>query len=494
MKTVSVLSVLAVIILLVATLVAPASASGIESSVRPIESYFESPATDNGRRRFLAVGNFYDTTNGAYFRDSKAYLRFDLPDWGDVILDSAKLKLNKYANSASSELVVSVRSGDQTAATDAASVADLDNQWLAADLYSLVVGNIESDALNLELSVASPDYREGLALCSGNVIDVVCPSENAPHLELRYRSNTYGELVSSMVPEDAKYNSISKTDTAHCGEDIGCRFSVLFDYQDLEGNGTASLVAKNTLTGEEFIDEVRNVAGLKTLEMQLSDGSYEWTAQLQDGQRQMAEFRGSLSLDTQSPDPPVVFYTGEQIARSGLAMVFKPASDRDSIELKQGTQIENFSDTEYQYIPTQTLTTAEEYEFRLRARDDHGNYSKELTFAKEFSGNLVELSEQSLSSPVISPSNQDGKYDATVLDYESSEELLATSLVVFDSSYRKLGEMSGDTFSGELSGGNLEDGIYHLKLAGEDQHGYPPSDMLPLKVIIDNRIPTFTEI
>ena len=475
------------------------------------QAFFTSPSTSNGSRRFLAIGNFWDTTNAAYYAQSVSTISFSFIRPSNFLLQTAELHLYKYANAYSGSVPVSLyNSSNQQLGT-----VDVDNGDYDYDLlkYDLTESWQTAAAIDLRLQVNQPLYQQGIAICSGNSIDSVCPSQYHPQLELTYIINTQGQLSQWQTTEKVTFGMHQTDDFSTCQPNQGCRFRHVLDYFDLETNSELTLQYKNLGTGAISAQTLAATTGILKMDFALLDGSYELELNVIDEEFSQNHKKPSFSIDTTPPTKPVVLYQSSFGTRSGVEFVLDYQADTTyEVSICAGETLLNDSACPqpiYQqaftssnlYVTSSTpLLDQRMYHYVIVAKDSLGNASEPSGVEVKQSNMLLEFSEISVTPARISPANEDNKYDIAQLEFTLAEASSEVSSEVFNDKYQLLGSFADKRFTGridakeldgkKLASKELASGQYYLRLRGKDLHGYDLANSKLVAVAVDNIAPT----
>lgn len=250
------------------------------TSLSPTASYFISDATNNGYRRFLAVGNFYDVTNNAHFTNSTAILRFQqgqLPVGAK--LKSINLITYKYANAYTSTVNINLRLNGEIIGTLGADSGDYDYDILQFDLTAKL-SKLMGQPVEMRLTVDTPQWSEGIALCSGNIIDNICPVQYHPRLVYDYEPNTIGRVEKVEHSPKILLKAGDQDNYASCVAKKGCQLSYKFFISDQEKNIAIVLFHKDS-TG--IVSYHSFHTGITSQSMYLADGNYQRWYEVKDG-------------------------------------------------------------------------------------------------------------------------------------------------------------------------------------------------------------------
>ncbi len=461
--------------------------------LNPVTSYFSSPSTTQGRRRFLAIGNFYDTTNSAYFLNSKSFLSFSLPD---LRIASAKLILYKYAHGGSTPAQLRLYKDTNLLASATAAVANYD--------YTPIEFNIDkqhlqpNSALSLELIEASGLQRAGIAVCSGTIFDSVCTENYRPLLEVTYVTNQLGQMQMHATTPLRRLAIASRDDYISCKQEVGCELKVAYNYSDPDANSRFRIQA-----GSLASDWVSTAAG--DLLITIPNGRQLVKIVIDDGGELIDIELGSFDIGVIRPSPPKILYQDEFSSRSGIKFMLAEDETITSYQVEMCTDMlssqpteqdtcqkkilsQRFTSTQIELNFTGPYQLQNKYYYRFTGDDDYGNTSSGSWVSAIHNPELKSIESAGISLGKISPQNRDGKFDSTVTSTSGQD---GVKLRVFNYKFAKLVELQSLKFTGSDAAGNfLPSGKYYLQLWGQDNEGYPymPGQLLP--IAIDNNPPT----
>jgi hypothetical protein len=460
--------------------------------LNPVTSYFASPATNQGHRRFLAIGNFYDTTNSAYFYNAKTFLNFELPD---LRIASAKLILYKYAHGGTTTSQLSLYKGNKVLANTTAAVGNYD--------YTPLEFNIEKQHLQpginlaLEIIETSSRARAGIAACSGTILDEVCPEQYRPRLVLTYLTNKLGQMELHSTTSLRKLGIKSRDDFVSCQESLGCLLRVAYKYNDLDSNSRFRLEAGSLVSGWQSFAE-------GDLSLTLPNGEHNLKIVADDGGEQVSIDLGSFDIGVSRPNPPEILYQDEFSSRSGIKFIL---ADNESIKTYQlemcgamtSSEVLDKHDCEQrlfkqesassqiELIFTEPYESQQKYFYRFTGNDDYGNTSDGAWVSAVHNPELKTIAGGTLNQRKISPQNRDGKFDSV---FVSSSGQPGLKLRVYNYKLTKIFEQESLSFSGrDALGKLLANGKYYLQLWGNDPDGYPYIPSQIHQIEIDNTPP-----
>lgn len=473
------------------------------TSFSPVSAYFVSPSTPNSNRRFIAVGNFLDTTNNAYFADSIGYLNFEINLNKNQLQPTAVLKLYKYANAYSSDVKISASSGQNPVGSQLANNSEYDYQPLIFDL-----GNLKSagnNPVSIRITAEQDQLNYGIAICSGNVVDSVCPTKYHPQIEVSYISNSIGELILRDNSTSPKLNSFMQSQNANCIVKNGCTLDFDLEYRDIERNTSflkiSDKVSQNTLLETEITEERRKYA------VKLADGEYSLDFSLLDGEIQSSMFQLNYVVDTSPPDAVKVLYKPEFGSRQGaeFQLDYEPgaeligeictAGEGERLDLggncQQPLVISSVSQSHFMSLKSPIpLINEVIYKYVFTVKDQAGNLSSPLQVELKQLNQLGIFTSVELSEKRISPRNQDNRFDLAAIKFETLEPFSSFYFDAFNSSGDFVAKKEATDFNGQIDSSWLADGVYYLRAnAVSIIDGYNFSPSQAQKIHIDNTPP-----
>lgn len=458
--------------------------------LNPVTSYFTSPATNQGHRRFLAIGNFYDTTNSAYFYNAKTFLNFELPD---LRIASAKLILYKYAHGGTTTSQLSLYKGNKVLANTTAAVGNYD--------YTPLEFNIEKQHLQpgtnlaLEIIETSSRARAGIAACSGTILDEVCPEQYRPRLVVTYLTNMLGQIELHSTTSQRKLGINSRDDFVSCQESVGCLIKVAYKYNDPDSN------SRYRLEAGVFRGEWQPLAEGE-LKLTLPTGQHQLRIAIDDGGELITIDLGGFDVGVVKPNPPEILYQDEFSSRSGIKYMLADQEAIKSYQVQMCTGMstngalaicqqllleKSFASTQIEFKFNEPYKSQQKYYYRFSGTDEYGNYSDGTWASAVHNPELKLIGSSSLNQRKISPQNLDRNFDSTII---KSTEQTGLNLRVYNHKFTKIFEQPSLTFAGRDAVGKLlVDGKYYLQLWGNDPDGYPyvPGQMHQIE--IDNTPP-----
>lgn len=497
----SLLRLFCVIIFLISTYPIALTRADSPFSLTPRLAWFESASTNNGKRRFLAVGNFLDTTNSALYANAKSFLEFDLSSLAGNKLIAAKLKLFKYASSTTGDFQAELFSESKSIGIVKVAPGNYDYAELAFDILPLLKN--PGAAIKLELRGKSYGPQEGLALCSGNIEDNVCPRKFFPLLELSMEPNKQGTLAELNYSVPTQLNSTAKSPYFSCKEGGGCKLNIGWRYNDEDNNSQVRARAKFN-DGVIFSDwKSANSAVQSTLD--LKDGAYKIELEIRDGISTTFRELGALEIDTLPPSKPVVLVHSGYGSKSGVRIVLLPNIDAKEYHLVVCKSLsagdctspkysENYADPNLVFKSPVPLKDGEKYYYLISQSDALGNKSAKLALALFQRNMQVVLEQLKLTVSRLSPANKDKHFDTAGLSFKQNSQLKLMQLSVFT----RLGAKVLTTTKFPVSKrefmlnqllAKLKDGNYFLVVAGEDVDGYAIAAEKVLNFSIDNTPP-----
>lgn len=460
-------------------------------------AFFTSPSTDNGQRRFLAIGNFLDTTNDAYFRDSVATLKYLLPPQVASGILTAELLVYKYASSAAGNSPVYLQNENNIVLSSAI----LDNGDLDYDharFFFTPDADADGKHLTLRLRMFTPQVNQGVAVCSGTVTDSICPTQYHPKLTITYVSNRHGKLERLMLAPAGNYNSDTDMAGLVCRANVGCQLNYVVDYRDPDHNAQLKLVSDGQTTELPLTGDMRTLA--------LADGSWNLAWTVQDGSQQQTLATREFMIDTTAPGAAEWLGYTPHYTRAGAELELRedPAADHFQVIACQDI-------TTDECIPLEVAThgrqlklapgipaTAQAIRLEVVQYDAAGNVSEPTSLRLPVRLDQTTLSQLKLQHPKLSPRNADKHFDEQLLNYFATERGKLTQVRLRGSLERLISkdqpyevgshqELLSNTLLAELPDGN-----YELDLAAQDSFGYALASHQPLRFSIDNTPPRFS--
>ncbi len=301
----------------------------LENSIFTTDNVFTNQTVLNGHnRRFVAVGNFYDVTDGNYYVNSEAYLKFDLSSipTGSII-DSAQLSLRRYGNGGEGFNAYVAKLGQAFDSTTGSNVNDYksfsgnyDSEFIDdGDLdfrdYRWTITNLvqewTSGAANNGLAIIADNPAElsGAAFCSSRA-DGFCLPEYAPRLIINYTTNNPPNTPNLVAP--INLSEIS----GGCDESLGigfCRTSLPVTLT-VDGVGdpddnlelTQFEVYNSTNGASQIFSATGN--GSVSNQINLVDGNYIWKARSLDNLNTFGNYsiESQFTLDSTPPEVPEI--------------------------------------------------------------------------------------------------------------------------------------------------------------------------------------------
>src|SRR3990167_1500740 len=96
----SVLTTFILICILCSSIFVSVKAQSTNLEIYPVQDIFVSSSTDKGNRRMLFIGKYTDYTaiGVPTYYNSKALIKFNLPNLQNVLIESAELKIYHYGS------------------------------------------------------------------------------------------------------------------------------------------------------------------------------------------------------------------------------------------------------------------------------------------------------------------------------------------------------------------------------------------------------------
>jgi hypothetical protein len=421
-----------------------------------------------------------------------------MPDDKNILIQKVELKLYKYANAYHDDVEVSLRNNlDNNENKLLVDNGDYDFDELLFDVTDTFKSAYGKE-IQFYLKVTDPDYKEGIAVCSGSTADSLCQTKYFPKLEISYVYNTKGQLEQFSFDETVRFNANYNSENVECAKSQGCKYKILLNYKDKENNAILNLTVKSSK--EEWVIEKKLNSQDQEILLDLEDGNYSLSYGIVDGAYTMSKDFTTLQIDTTPPKTPVVLNHSQFGARSGIYIDLldqeeggvtyevKIFADQEATEF---IDLAETSDLNFKVTSKKPLENEKRYYYQIVAIDDFDNRSKGARFSAVQKNNLLELKSVELSEYKISPKNKDKKFDQTALFYKSDEKILKKKIVIKNSMFKDVFTISKDTliFDGFDGKRFLDDGVYYLQLVAFDQYGYQIADHKRLKLIIDNTSP-----
>ncbi len=336
-------------------------------------------------RRFLAFGDFYDATNGAYAGISETYLKFDLGIPSGAYIQNATVTLRKYANAGSNFSAIMARltqdinsntgssvndwkSKGESYSTITVDSGDYDWDYLNWEIAPLVQKWIDGSATNLGVGIYSTNagYRSGAAVCSTR-IDGFCTSDKAPKLIVNYQVNQNPDTPNPVAPQTKSEYSGNCDESVISSTGI-CRSSLAVTPQ-AQVNDPDILPSLDMKESKFHFTNLSNQSasfvssgiagdGWSTISYNgnFVDGLYNWKVQSTDNQGATSLFSQVFEFvtDTTPPQVPVLGELPEFTKGVGL-------DDTVQIEVKSNKVADNIRSKEeigyiLQYSDTQDFS------------------------------------------------------------------------------------------------------------------------------------------
>lgn len=490
-------------------------------SFSAIADTFVSPSTKNpanGTRRMMTIGDYTDYTmpEKPLFDNSRALINFgvlNLP--ANAIVQDGHLSLWHYGTN----------SGHGTVFVSRITTSWTDRAIWPGPSYSGNYGsmlfphyNSNTQARERQISISTSlinilrssnfgvmvrnvnESDKGVVVCASEIPSGPCQSGHNPKISVVYSVNQppnppnldYPHTGWELGPiSNGVYPGVT-CGTNGTGE--GCTVEHKFQTEDPDNTFplTTYVDERSLQGGNRSFSVVQNGEGWTSYHQHLHDGNWNWFAQTQDalGDTSPPSVTKSFLVDTTAPTVPNMISEPEysQGYQNTVESIVSTDSVVGGVRYNFQSSISNdFSvisaDSGWLSVPYFTFPNLDDgstYYYRARSQDKLGNVSnwgsptastQDATFP-----NIVSLD---LSNTVISPRNQDGRFDSALLSFAVEEENFKQSsatLVSIESttmlkhtSNNKADEFE---FDGKDSIGNyLPDGFYEIIFTSEDKAG-----------------------
>jgi len=285
--------------------------------------------TNTHNRRFLAVGNFFDTTDGNYYPNSESYLKFNIDD----ILDnshiiSANLTLYRYANGGAGfnahvhrldtefdGLTGQVTNDYRTKSDIVDSVyvdeGDYDFRAYSWNVTSIVHGWVNNTHPNYGFVLSGDGgFQSGAAFCSSRT-DGFCTNEYIPKLEIVYLDKQPPAQPTLITPEN-NYVYSGNCDRSNNSGDCAGNHQISFRIGNLvdpdDDYESTTIYLDKTVNGINTTSQISGLTGVDEINhnQNISDGLYKWNAKHIDALNLESELSitRTFTIDTMPPNTP----------------------------------------------------------------------------------------------------------------------------------------------------------------------------------------------
>ncbi len=467
----------------------------------------------NGSRRFLAIGTYYDSTVDAIFPKSKTLISFTDPEVPDnaVIVDT-QLEVYHYGTNVNNgEFYVSAITEDweeNESWPGPATSRDFGSTTFPYfNTNSVAIKRVVN--LNAEIIDELQTYQKGISLqnydddsngvviCSKEIPSGPCLDGMEPKLIITYSLGSVPKVPELGVPDDnwelgpnENYENVVCSQT---GKGLGCNVGFMVKVEDTEDSMPIETIIEITdETGEKIeIVHEQNESGWFEEFVQITDGNWSWRAKTVNkyGNESDWSVTKHFLVDTTAPsipdlveEPTFTKSTTNYVKTNfstDLSNIIKynfqtSLADDFSIIAKQSSW------TSLNYYTFPSLVNDKKYYYRVNAKDKYGNESdySEVTNSIQDSKN-PSIQNIILSENVISPSNEDGNLDFTIISADVIESNWKTNYYRIYNARRQVileREIQTQNFVQIIDGKDdngdwLPDGVYKIELISHDLAG-----------------------
>jgi hypothetical protein len=476
----------------------PIMAATKQVIIYPNSVTFTSSNTTRTMRRFIAIGNFYDTTNSAYFNNSIATMQFHISYNQFATLKSLKLQMYKYANAYSGTVRVDIYKATTKIGSVLADNGDLDFDLLQLDLTKYIKTNPAD--LTLTLKVNNPASKQGIAVCSGNIIDSICKQQYKPRLLMSYTENQVGTLK-IMSTTSAKILMIGYHDNySDCAETSGCNVDLDLNYQDIDRNAIVKVSLVNSYNKILTTISYSDYGQLHRLMFRsIKAGNYHFLLNITDGAgNQQSKSIGNFLVDVIRPIPPVVVTHSSFISTQGA--YFNVAKNLDykslyyqiCLDQQCASPILKLNSTMHSIWlkPKLSMHDGRKYYFQINGIDIAGNFSQPTMITLTYHQDAGVIQSINLTNRRISPRNQDGKYDSARVNFTATKMTSVYTISIKDAKGRIVNITNRDRITGrDIAGRFLKDANYYLEIKAKDELGQLLISPLKVRITVDNTAP-----
>ena len=331
----------------------------IQTYIGPVVDVFSSDYCPGSNRRFLAFGNFYDTTISVDCGRTESYLKFDLSSLNGDIITSANLSVQRYATSYGSFTARTARLTQDIDGNTGFNTQDwkgkaeeygtqpidwnqLDFHNFQFDLTSLVQAWTQGTYPNYGVAIFAnaPGYRVGAAVCSTRN-DPLCTSNHNPSLIVNYASNQPPYIPNLVSPNNSQTFSgncnqsvLPQTGICNTSLPVNLQISGVGDGDPSPGNLKATDL--HFSGANNFVANLGGSSGNLSYNGNFTDGQTSWFARSIDGLNASSD---SVSFNFKSDTtPPVVptnpglpAYTKGVITSSNPQVTISPPATTDNL-------------------------------------------------------------------------------------------------------------------------------------------------------------------
>lgn len=490
---------------------------------------FVSPSTGaNGGRRFMAIGTYYDPTVNATFSTSRALVDFgtlNLPD--NAILSNAEIQLYHYGTNGGNQAIQVARitgawdestiwPGPSFDGDFGGSIFPYYNNNSTAILREIPIDLSLVDFLNTPNNGIMLKYADetkpGVVVCSRETPSGPCHEGMEPRIVVRYAESNPPEIPTLDYPNEGWELGANETyDSVICdtsGIGNGCEVDFRVKAEDPDDNFPLRTEVKIRSDEGENSDFTyfQSENGWFIQSIHINDGHWHWKARVMDGDGGWSDWSSikNFIIDTTSPTVPLMNHKGEytqgyfsNVSTSGSvdALIGVP---RYEFQISDNSDFSTYKTSGWG-LKSHKFTGLKhntKYYYRVRSQDKLGNisaWSPVITSVQDGRGPYFAY--VSLSNNVISPRNQDGKFDTTNISFSVVEDHWKSTYVrilnrhrVVVRTYSGLGQQVNLEIDGKDSNGEwLADGFYQIQLIAHDLAGNI-STISPdnTKLVIDN--------
>lgn len=482
---------------------------------------FVSPSTlnpANGQRRMMTIGDYSDYTlpSNPLFANSRALINYgvlNLPS--NAIIQSSYVSLWHYGTNSGRGVVYVAR------ATSSWSESTV---WpgpsYTGNYGSMLFPSYNSDTtaverqINVDISLVNilrssnngimvrnvDEGQTGVVVCASEIPSGPCHSGNNPKITVIYTLNQPPVAANLNYPNEGweigplTSGMLAGTTCDLSGIGLGCNVEHHFQTEDPDNTFPLYTTVQVRSTEGTIRDFTKTVSGEGWLSHNhtLPDGHWSWLARTQDryGAWSPWSVTKNFVVDTTSPDianmnPEPQFSPGTQndvLSNSaadniigGVQYQFQVADTPDFSSIIQDSGWIDANTFSFAGLDNET-----EYFYRVRSKDRLNNtndWGDETASTQD--GVFPDIAVLELESVVISPKNQDGNFDSTVLTYGINENHFSDIAIELYNTenglvraYNELSQAGTVEIDGKDGLGNwLADGFYSVKVTAKDFAG-----------------------
>ncbi len=493
----------------------------------------------NSGRRFMAIGSYYDGTNYAYFKRSRALIRFNLSNLpSDAIVTGVKLHVWHYGTNSGHDSVYVARlqnpwnestvwnnqpyhTGNYGSAhfdpyntiywwqEAAERVITLDpsiiDDWKTYGNYGLMIRNYD-------------ESRPGVVICSRNIPSWPCNQGMEPKLEITYFLNQAPNQPNLDYPYDgweigpSANGVLTGVSCNTSGTGQGCDVTFRASGNDPDDTGTLTNVYEIRRDDGFSNDHTGIGEGWQTWTKNLPDGRWSWRGHSRDGYDDWGEYSTAKNfiVDTTAPTVPILDAEPEFSPGTQNEIVSNISTDSLIGGVKyefQRADDPGFTTnvTSSNYVTTNTFTFSglvdnQTYYYRARAKDKLDNvssWSNIVSSTQDATDPTIDS--LTVSENRISPINQDTIKDSSTIDIDASDlHLKEIKIEIIDTNTTNtvktdtLSNITTQTATHSFSwdgkddlGNYVSDGTYKVQVTVTDKAGNTTIDDTNY-IIVDN--------